>query len=162
MNSLIVLFLLLVWVALPGAAAQERPLPANRVVLTVHSPDATVDFDMAMLESLPQHTIATTTDWTEGVMEFQGPLARDVLEAADASGATVLARALNDYSIEIPASDFTNYDVIMALRQNGAVLSRRDKGPIWIVYPRDDNEELQTVEYNSRWIWQLRELTVER
>ena len=161
MNSLVMYLLLLVWVAFPSAIAQDRMVPADRVVLTVHASDTAMDFDMAMLESLPQHIIETTTDWTEGVMEFQGPLARDVLDAAGASGETVVARALNDYSIEIPSSDFTQYDVIMALQQNGAVLSRRDKGPIWIVYPRDDYEELQTAEYNSRWIWQLREITVE-
>jgi hypothetical protein len=45
--------------------------------------------------------------------------------------------------------------VILALSMDGRELSLRDKGPIWIVYPRDDHKELHDPVFNSRWIWQL-------
>jgi len=41
------------------------------------------------------------------------------------------------------------------MTMDGEPLSVRDKGPIWIVYPRDEFPELATPEVNSRWIWQL-------
>jgi hypothetical protein len=44
--------------------------------------------------------------------------------------------------------------------RDGARLSRRDMGPIWIVYPRDEFPELQLETVNARWIWQLTELEV--
>jgi len=68
---------------------------------------------------------------------------------------TVTATAANDYSVEIPVSDFLDYDVILAITMDGERLTLRDKGPLWIVYPRDDHPELSSPLINSRWIWQL-------
>lgn len=118
-------------------------------------------FDRAALAALPQREIVTASDWTEGRAVFRGPLLRTVLAAAGASGETITARALNDYAVEIPMADARDYDVILAMRQDGAPLSVRAKGPLWIVYPRDDHDELDSVAYNARWIWQLAELHVE-
>ena len=130
---------------------------AEAPLLTVSKPAAgiTASFTRADLEGMPQHTVRTTTTWTDGVQTFEGPLARDVLNAAQVAGETVRAIALNDYAVDIPAEDFERYSVILALRQNGEAMSVRDKGPIWIVYPRDDHSELQSTEQNAKWIWQL-------
>ncbi len=143
-------------------AAAETDEPGGPVILTVISPEhpAGVDMDRAMLEELPQTEIRTSTAWTDGVPVFEGPLVRDVLASTNARGTEVEARALNDYWVSIPMDDLDSYDVILALDMNGQPLSRRDKGPIWIVYPRDDHVELQTQAYNNRWIWQLQTLSV--
>ncbi len=108
------------------------------------------------LRALPQVKVATATEFTDGVVEFVGPLARDVLAAADL-GPAELARlvAANDYSVVVPVTDFQNYDVIMALEADGNKLSRRDKGPIWLIYPLDDHTELQDPSYTIRLVWQL-------
>ncbi|MCC5956702.1 MAG: hypothetical protein JJU07_11420 [Natronohydrobacter sp.] len=109
----------------------------------------------------PQHQIVTTTSVTDGPQTFEGFLIRDLLQALDADGDVVVARALNDYQIEIPISDFECFDVIGALSMGGVPLSPRDKGPIWIVYPRDDHPELQDIRYDTRWVWQLVSLHVQ-
>lgn len=112
-------------------------------------------FDRDALEALPRHTIDTHTSVTDGVHHFEGPLMRDVLAAAHFGGDDVLAIALNDYEITIPMSDFERFDVIAALEMDGEILTPRDRGPIWIVYPRDDHAELQDIRYDYRWVWQL-------
>ncbi len=117
--------------------------------------------DRGQLEGLPQHTVKTSTDWTDGVVTFKGPLARDVLDLIQADGTKVAAIAANDYRIDIPVDDFRRYDVLMAMTMNGKRMSLRDKGPIWIVYPRDDHPELMDPAYNGRWIWQLVRLELE-
>jgi hypothetical protein len=117
-------------------------------------------FDRQALEALPQHRITTSTPWTDGVSVFEGPLLCDLLERVGADGTVLQARALNDYAVEIPVSDCERYPVILALTRDGERLSRRDMGPIWIVYPRDDFPELQLETINARWIWQLTELEV--
>ena len=132
---------------------QSGDLPI--LTISTAGDDAPATFTRAQLEALEQHEVKTTTTWTDGVQVFEGPLIRDVLAAAEKTGQTARAVALNDYAVDIPASDFSKYPVILALRQNGQVMSVRDKGPIWIVYPRDDHTELQAVEQNSKWIWQL-------
>jgi hypothetical protein len=84
-----------------------------------------------------------------------------VLEAVRARGRTVVASALNDYLIEIPVSDFQDYPVLFALKMNGRELTVRDRGPIWIVYPRDDFPELRNERVNARWVWHLNALMVQ-
>ena len=76
-------------------------------------------------------------------------------------GKMATATAINDYSVEIPIEDYATYDVILATEMDGKKLTLRDKGPIWIVYPRDDHSELDDPVVNARWIWQLVELGVE-
>lgn len=160
---------LAVLMVLPGAAlAAEGALPTLRgqVILTVSGAIGTANsegeaaFDRDMLAALPQHEIRTTTEWTDGVKVFRGPLVSDLLAAAGASGDSVVATALNDYSVEIPLRDFADYPAILAMSMDGVPLTVRTKGPLWIVYPRDDYKELQKPEMNSRWIWQLRSLEI--
>ena len=75
-------------------------------------------------------------------------------------------RALSDsetatvYSFEIPIADFEAYPVLFALKMNGVELTARDKGPIWIVYPRDQHRELQNQVTESKWVWQLAKIDV--
>lgn len=135
--------------------AQAEPLlsvagPAGRVV----------HFDRAALAGMPQSEIRTTTEWTDGASRFRGVLARDFFRIAGLDGQTVRAIAANDYAVEIPFKDFQDYDVILATEMDGRRLTLRDKGPIWIVYPRDDHEALQDPAFNARWIWQLVRLEV--
>lgn len=119
-----------------------------------------VEFDRAMLEALPETAFETSTVVTDGVHRFSGFLMRDLLDRLGAEGETVTATALNDYSVDIPMSDFHDFDVIVAMEMDGAPLARDDKGPLWIVYPRDDHAVLQDIRYDYRWVWQLSELHV--
>lgn len=112
--------------------------------------------------ALPMHQIATTTSVTEGVQHFEGVLMRDLLAlmARHEPGETVVVGALNDYEVEIPMADFIRFDVILAHSMNGTRLTSRDKGPWWIIYPRDDHEELQDIRYDTRWVWQLNRVEI--
>lgn len=148
-------------------ADETLPVPSSDVILTVTG-DIEVknaadraEFDREMLEALPLAQIKTSTSWTEGQQTFEGVSAAAVLDAVGAEGSTVTAIALNDYKVEIPLSDFRDYPVLLALKMNGATLRVRDKGPIWIVYPRDDHPELATAEIDQRWIWQVKELHID-
>ncbi len=158
----IALAMLVALVGYPAAAATGSDQPSGPIILSVESPahEAGVEMDRATLEAMPQIEVRTSTAWTDGAPVFKGPLVREVLAAAGAAGTEVEARALNDYWVSIPMADFDTYDVILALEMDGEPLSRRDKGPIWIVYPRDDHPALQTQAYNNRWIWQLQSLSV--
>lgn len=149
------------------AAGDTLSRPEGRVVLTVSGSvvnpngNGKAEFDMDMLQSLPAVTVETTTPWTEGETSFEGVLVRDVLADAGAEGSTATAVALNDYQFEVPAADFDQYSVILAYSMNGKQLRIRDKGPLWIVYPIDQHEELKNEETHSKMVWQLRELVIE-
>ena len=148
-------FLAAVFVLSAGAVA------AQDAILTVADADAATTYSHDDLMALPQHRVATTTSVTDGVVAFDGFLIRALLGDDLPDDAIVVATALNDYQVEIPVTDFARYDVIGALSMDGETLSPRDKGPIWIVYPRDDHPELQDIRYDTRWVWQLVSLQVQ-
>jgi len=159
--------LVLALVAGPAISGSQLAEPEGRVILTISGAidrtngDALARFDRKMLEQLGTTNITTTTSWTDGPQEFEGVLARDVLKAVGANGATIAATALNDYEITIPMSDFDKYQVLFATRMNGVELTARDKGPIWIVYPRDDHKELRNQKVDAKWLWQLSKINVQ-
>ncbi|MCC5978612.1 MAG: molybdopterin-dependent oxidoreductase [Salinarimonas sp.] len=149
---------LLVLIMSAGMAARAET-PILRITGEIAG-DAPVTLTRSDLEALQSHTIETHTVVTDGVRRFEGPLMRDLLAHVGADGDEVVALALNDYEITIPIADFENYDVLAALEMDGERLSPRDRGPIWIVYPRDDHAALQDIRYDYRWVWQLESLEV--
>jgi hypothetical protein len=122
--------------------------------------DDRADFDMAMLEALPQHSFSTGTPWFKEARRFSGPLLRDVLAAAGAEGTALRAVTLNDYKVDIPVDDAMRHKVLMATRLDGQPMSVRDKGPLFIIYPFDESSSLRSERYYSRSAWQLRRLEI--
>lgn len=117
-------------------------------------------FDLAGLEKVGKVTIKTSTKWTQGQLSFEGVPMRDLLKTVGASGSEIVAVAINDYKVTIPTADFDKYNVILAYRRDGAVMPVRDKGPLWIMYPFDDNPDLKTDLFYSRCAWQLKAIEV--
>jgi len=141
--------------------------PTGKVILTVsgnigntNSGDKAL-FDRDMLEALGVSELALETQWTEGRQVFNGVLGSKILDAVAASGDVIVARAINDYQVKIPLSDLRRYPVLFALRHNGKYMRVRDKGPIWIVYPRETFPEIDTGEIADRWVWQLSEIIIQ-
>jgi hypothetical protein len=116
----------------------------------------TVQFSMRQLLAFEQHEVLTANDFVEGKKLFSGPLARDIVKRADMGPATmVLMTAANDYTVQVPLTEFYDYDVILALSMEGRKFTLRDKGPIWLIYPMSDFAELRDPFYNHHLIWQL-------
>ncbi|MBP0616492.1 molybdopterin-dependent oxidoreductase [Jiella mangrovi] len=154
--------LLLAGLAIVGAAALPPAADAARALLTVTSNggETVTRFDREALEKLPVTTFETTTPWTEGKIRFEGVKLSDLVAAVKAEGNEIVATALNDYAVTLPVVDETGADPIIAYKANGEPMSVREKGPLWIMYPFDSDEVLQTETYQSRAIWQLNRLTI--
>lgn len=148
------------------ALAGELPAPTGPVILKVtgqiantNDGDAAV-FDRAMLDALGTATVKTSTSWTDGQPTFEGVPVAAILDAVGASGKTLHAIAVNDYAVDLEVDEVRKYPVLAAMKQDGRELRLRDRGPIWIVYPRDDYPELKPERNDYKWIWQLREIEV--
>ncbi len=152
-----------------GLQAQSKPpLPQDKVLKLfskttdqANSNRLVAELDLETLKKLPQQTFTTHTPWFKEPVTFTGPLVRDVLSSAQLKGQQLVAVALDEYKAKIPASDATNFDVILAHSINGQQMSAKNKGPLFIVYPYDSKKELQTVLYYQRSVWQLKALIVE-
>ncbi|MET3601639.1 molybdopterin-dependent oxidoreductase [Martelella mangrovi] len=149
------------------ASAEDLPAPMGRVILTVSgnigvtNADGAAEFDLAMLDALPQTRFTTETIWTDKAAEYSGVELSALLEAVDADGSQLLMTALNDYAIDVPASEAVSGGPILATRVDGHPLSVRDKGPVWVIYPFDDKPAYKTEITYSRSIWQLKSIEVE-
>ncbi len=152
--------------SITGTQAWAQTKPTDKVVLTVKGNVAkpnkgqVAEFDMRMLESLPQVTHNVDTPWYPRKVTFSGPLLRDVLIAAGATGSTIKAVAINDYAVNIPFSDATQHDVILAVQMNGKAMSSRDKGPIFVIYPYGKFAAGEVKHYHDLSVWQLDTLEV--
>lgn len=150
-----------------GAASADLPAaPAGEVILFVDGAIANTNvgkeaqFDIDTLSQMPVVTFTTSTTWTEGTPTFTGVPLKALLKAVGATGPNVSAIALNNYAIDIPLDSLTDEAPIVAYQIDGKPFSRRDKGPLWIVYPYDSSADYRNELVYSRSIWQLQRLTV--
>ena len=163
LNFLIACLLLLFPIAAP---AQPLPTPQGEVILTVRgalanaNADGAAAFDLAMLDALEQRTTTTATPWHEGVQTFSGPQIAAILAAAGAQGSALRIIAVNDYAATMPWDDTQTIPVILASRRNGETMSVRDTGPLFVIYPFDEQPQLRDEVYFSRSVWQVREIEV--
>lgn len=144
----------------------DLDVPDGPVILTVSGKIANTNvgneaqFDRAMLEALPQHDFATGTPWTEGASDYSGPLMRDLLACLHAESDEVHVSALNGYEASIPVSDFEEYEVILALRKDQHAIPIREYGPLWVLYPFDQDAALLNEKIRFRAVWQVMHIDV--
>ncbi|GGC77241.1 hypothetical protein [Vreelandella lutescens] len=148
-------------------SAQALEAPTGSVILEVAgnitqtNAGSEAHFDKAMLEALAQRTTQTSTPWHDGVVSFEGPLGRALLDAVGAEGEQLRVVALNDYASTVPISDFYDHEVIFAMRADDQPLRIRDHGPLFIIYPFDENPSLLNEEILTRSVWQVKRIEVE-
>lgn len=155
------------WLAgLAGAQALNAPTGAPVLLISgkigLRNSPAGAQFDMAMLEKLPQQSFTTATPWEDQQVKFSGPLLRDVLAAVKATGGQMRAVAVNDYKVAIPLDDVRSLAVVLALRVNDRPIPPRTKGPLWVIYPfNNDKALLAKKEFSDRSIWQVKAIEVD-
>ncbi|MEX0369971.1 MAG: oxidoreductase [Tateyamaria sp.] len=115
---------------------------------------------LADLDAMDQVSFSTSTIWTDGEVTFSGVPLAALLDAHNADGTAVEMVALNDYKVTMDLADLEDTAPIVATRMNGEVMSVRDKGPYWVVFPYDQDPKYQTETIYSLSIWQLNRLKV--
>lgn len=151
---------------LPPTIALALEPPTGRVLLKVGGEISVTNvgdeahFDREMLLALPQRQTLTATPWHDGKVAFSGPLGRELLAAVGARGETLRVVALNDYEVSLPVTDLQRYDVILAMTMNGEPLRVRDQGPLFVIYPFDEEPHLLNEEILMRSVWQVASIHV--
>ncbi|KQQ42726.1 molybdopterin-dependent oxidoreductase [Nocardioides sp. Leaf307] len=145
----------------------EVPAPTGPVVLTitggsVHNVGDRLELDRALLDRLGSVSYEADDDQaTGGRRTFSGPLVATLLEVAGAGDATVMAtHAINDYTADVPVSDASAYPLMLATRTDGEPMDVAGYGPTRFVYPTEGAPELDSPEYDARWVWQLDRITL--
>lgn len=144
--------------------AFASPADAEETILTVTGKvtDGTeINMTLSDIEALGTARIVTTTPWHDGEVTFEGVPMSQLMEAVGAEGTTAFVLALNNYGTEIPMSDFASSWPILAYKKNGQYMEVADKGPLFIIYPYDDDPRLKSELYYSRSAWQVRSIEIE-
>lgn len=146
--------------------ADDFPLPSGDVVLTItgnieasNQPEKLV-FDLPMLEKYPQTSFVTNTPWTEEPTKWTGVRLNDLFSSFGVETVAFKATAIDDYIVEFKDVDVERYPVIIAYKKNDEYMSRRDLGPLWIMFPFDDYKELNTQANWTVSVWQLIQIDV--
>ena len=149
---------------LPGIASTLQPKAlltvSGRIGRVNNRTTNTYDFTESAFLKLNQSSITTGTCWTPTSL-FVGPLLLDVMQTAGVTAGTLTLKTLDDYSAPIPWEDLVRYGVILAHSQDGKRLSNKRWGPLWTIYPRDQNPvALKGPIAESRFIWQVNRIEV--
>ncbi|MCJ7873929.1 molybdopterin-dependent oxidoreductase [Phaeobacter sp. J2-8] len=132
----------------------------DEIVLTTTVDGMSRSFTIAQLQELPVLTVTTETIWTEGEQVFEGVPLSALLNELGVTEGVANVQAINDYAVDIPVEDLGETAPIVAFHQNGDTMSRRTKGPLWLIYPYDDSADFQTELVYSRSIWQMDRLNI--
>lgn len=153
--------------ALAQAASAENDAAASQTVLLdvkvtddLVADGSSVAFDRPKLDALPQHEFTTSTIWTAGQREYSGPSLHDILATAGVSGGTIHLVAENGYEVSMAWEEIEKTVPIVASKIDGAPFSLREKGPLWVVFPYDQDSRYRTEAIYALSIWQLTEVHV--
>lgn len=153
----------------PGSLHPGDPIPPpqGKPVLTFRGTPTTnvgntLQFDLATLEKFDSVSYRAYDRQGEGrELTFSGPLLGTLLKAAGVTEYKSLhCLALNDYAVDIPASDIDTLPVLLATRADGKQMSVAHYGPTRVVYPTE-GFDLPGFRYDPRWIWQLAVIDVQ-
>jgi hypothetical protein len=148
------------------ARAGALAMPTGKPILTISgrinvtNVGDTAVFDRDMLEGLALTSFKTMTPWYEEPVTFSGVELELLMKVVGTTGVQLRAQALDDYTTEIPITDFPTWHPILAIRRNGEYMPVSDKGPLFIVYPFDSEPELKHQRFYSRSAWQVVRMVV--
>lgn len=153
------------------AAAVASPVASTvtgPVILTVTGldpaqfADGRAEFDLTSLAAMGPVQITTSSIWTDGKHTYTGVPLKSLARSLHLDSQTVSLHAINDYTAEIPLSEAEDAAPILAYLMDGAPMSVRDKGPIWVIYPYDANASYRSDTTFARSVWQLDRIDVLR
>lgn len=146
--------------AAPNACPTDTLLEIEGLVKP-NSPRGSHVFSEQDFLKLDTVKLVTATAWTPK-SEFIGPELSTVLAAAGVAPNATEMRfyAIDAYEITIPISDITKYRPVMAHTQDGERLKIPTRGPVFLVYPRDQYPELTAIKGQAQFVWMVCKIIV--
>ncbi len=135
---------------------------ASTPLMTLVLPDGQVRvLDEAALDGLPQTEFTTTTPWTQGTHHYRGPTLAAVLAAQGIRDARKIAvSALNGYQQVVDLALFDGVPLTLVRQQDGKLLTRRNKGPLWLLISFTTYPELDVADIHNCMVWQITRIEI--
>lgn len=112
--------------------------------------------DEAALAALPQVEFETATPWTLGTHRYRGPTLKSVLAAQQVDSASAIdVAALNGYQQRVDLSLFAKVPLTLVRYQDDKPLTRRNKGPLWLLVPLSAHPDMDVSAIHNNMVWQV-------
>lgn len=118
--------------------------------------DTPVSADLASFDALPQQTLTTYEPFVKKSVTFTGVGFADLLDAAGATGDSVIVHALDDYQRRLDVAVLREPGVLLATREEGQEIPVSKGGPVRLIFP--DGSDIGTDP--SLWVWSVDRITV--
>lgn len=147
-------------------ASLRSPAVAEPVItVSLGGANTRLQITRSMLQDMPETNYTTSTVWTEAVDTYTGVLLYDFLEALSVDVTTqngqIVFKALDDYKVLLPFADIDRVAPMIAFLKDDAVLSLRDQGPFWLIWPYDLSSQYRTEAIYARSIWHIVSMDIE-
>lgn len=137
------------------------PPQKNVTVLTVITSDHPQGrkFTLSEIESLGVQELKIKLEWEGESGLYQGVYLKDLLAQTGLENAPFLkTKALDDYAVKIPQNMWTEGKAILVTRRDGKELSIRNKGPLRLMFPTQEDSVLKSATAPDYWIWNLKSI----
>lgn len=116
-----------------------------------------------MLETLPMTEYTVMDPYALQQVVYRGVLVRDlVARYGRPDTAAIHLRAIDDFKAEITRDEWTRWDVLLATRKDGQLMSIDNSGPARIVFPYDTAPDIDHTVYADKWIWQINAISFDK
>ena len=115
-----------------------------------------ITLDEAALAALPQVEFETATPWTLGTHRYRGPTLKSVLAQQQVDSASAIdVAALNGYQQRVDLSLFAKVLLTLVRYQDDKPLTRRNKGPLWLLVPLSAHPDMDVSAIHNNMVWQV-------
>lgn len=115
-----------------------------------------ITLDEAALAALPQVEFETATPWTLGTHRYRGPTLKSVLAQQQVDSASAIdVAALNGYQQRVDLSLFAKVPLTLVRYQDDKPLTRRIKGPLWLLVPLSAHPDMDVSAIHNNMVWQV-------
>ena len=125
-------------------------------------PHQQLDFTLSELQALTQSQITTAHPWSAQAQHYSGIDLTALLEKLFAKQQikSLNLEGLNGFSVAFEWSKINTFAPVVAWQENGQLMSRRNKGPLWLILPFDQVPEVKQADFLHYMVWQLRTIRV--
>lgn len=130
----------------------------SKILLFVKNGEHEIGFSLEDFRKYKKYNIETTTRWSNGEkIKYTGVRLIDILGKTE-NFHFVYAYGFNNYVSVIPIEKIVKYNPIIAFMANEKIISVKEKGPLWIIFPYDKHPELQTHIAEAWYVWHLNKI----
>ncbi len=156
-------------ITVSGMFAAAQDAAATVLKVEIGGKAVTLDLVSELPPDLPLTSYWTNTVWTEEANLYTGVLLRDLLHhltvdslRADSMrvGTTVTFYGLDGYSATLNYHMLHEDRPLVAFLRNDVPMSRREKGPYWLIFDYDSDARFRTETYYALSVWQIERIVI--